>query len=817
MWLDLARYADTKGYEKDQPRTIWRYRDWVINAFNSDLPFDQFTRDQLAGDLLPAASDEQLLATAFHRNTMTNDEGGTDNEEFRIAAVKDRVDTTVQVWMGLTMGCAKCHSHKYDPISHHDYYRFMAYFNQTEDEDRADDAPLVATPTPEQKRQVVQLQSQLADLNQKYLITTPEFAAAQQTWELQLADTAVWHAMLPVSAASANGTILTPQTDHSILASGPRPANDIYTITVQAATAISGITSIRLEALTHPSLPGNGPGRTRTDPNFVLSELTIQKIDAQNKLTMNIPIQSAKADYSQPNWPVANAFDNDPKTGWAISPQQGQAHVAIFELSEPVNLAAGQCLKVALSQQYAGNSLLLGRIRLSFSQLAFENLSAEPQTFAEIAAIPRQLRSEQQQQQITDQYRRLNPDTAPLRKQIEQLEQQIADARNQIPRTPIMRDRPEERARKTFVHLRGNFLDPGEQVEPGLPLSFASPDYSHADNPPADRRAVAQWLTSAENPLTARVMVNRLWARVFGRGIVETEEDFGLQGTMPTHPELLDWLAVEFRETHQWSVKKLLRSIVLSATYQQSNQTTASAWSIDPDNRWLSRSPRFRLPAEVIRDQAMAASGLLTNRIGGPSVMPPQPDGIWKATYSSMKWQTADGPDRYRRAIYTFLRRTSPYPSMLTFDAGSGEVCQIRRIRTNTPLQALVTLNDAVFVEAAGALAQTAIQAAAAAPGTATRDKQATQDSNSKEADLQVTQGMFRRTLIRPAEPNELQRLNEILNQARAEFLANPDAAKQLILAARLTCSDSTDPADLAAHVVVANVILNLDEALMKP
>ena len=312
-------------------------------------------------------------------------------------------------------------------------------------------------------------------------------------------------------------------------------------------------------------------------------------------------------------------------------------------------------------------------------------------------------------------------------------------------------------------------------------------------------------------------MVNRLWARVFGRGIVETEEDFGLQGTMPTHPELLDWLAVEFRETHQWSVKKLLRSIVLSATYQQSNQTTASAWSIDPDNRWLSRSPRFRLPAEVIRDQAMAASGLLTNRIGGPSVMPPQPDGIWKATYSSMKWQTADGPDRYRRAIYTFLRRTSPYPSMLTFDAGSGEVCQIRRIRTNTPLQALVTLNDAVFVEAAGALAQTAIQAAAAAPGTATRDKQATQDSNSKEADLQVTQGMFRRTLISPAEPNELQRLNEILNQARAEFLANPDAAKQLILAARLTCSDSTDPADLAAHVVVANVILNLDEALMKP
>ena len=538
MWLDLARYADTKGYEKDRGRVIWRYRDWVIDAFNQDMPYDQFTTEQLAGDLLPNPTDDQLLATAFHRNTMENEEGGTDDEEFRVAAVKDRVDTTVQVWMGLTMGCAKCHSHKYDPISQTDYYRFYAFFNQTQDADRAQ--PTLSTPTRQQRAQIEALEKELTEL-----------------------------------------------------------------------------------------------------------ERLNQNTDDQTQLT-------AKR----------------------------------------------------------------------------EELDA---------------------------------------------------ARRAVPSTPILRERAADQWRETRIHRRGNFLDPGELVAAGVPAVFGQ----LPEDSPTNRLGVAHWLMQAENPLTARVVVNRVWAQLFGIGLVETEEDFGTQGMLPSHPDLLDWLAVDFRE-QGWSLKQLLKTIVTSRTYQQSSATTLRQLEVDPRNRWLSRGPRFRMTGEMVRDQALAVSGLLTQQIGGPSVMPPQPSGIWKSTYSGEKWQNATGPNRFRRALYTYKKRTSPYPAMVTFDAGSGEVCQIRRVRTNTPLQALVTLNDTAFVEAAGALAD---RMEAAADTTRSR----------------ITQG-FRMVLIRKPDPEELDRLVALYDALQDELAEG----STLLKSAGLTKGDPR-------LVAVANVLLNLDETLTKP
>lgn len=573
MWLDLARYADTKGYEKDQPREIWRYRDWVIEALNADMPYDQFTIEQLAGDLLPDATSQQQLATAFHRNTMTNDEGGTDNEEFRVLAVKDRVDTTMQVWMGLTMGCAKCHSHKYDPITMHEYYQFFAFFNQTEDADRPDDSPRVPTPTVEQE----EVRDRLAE------------------------------------------------------------------------------------------------------------QLLVARKETQR------------------------------------SPMK----------QEPAS-------------------------------------SDTPQESSEAEANPA-------------------PD-------IEALEKQIAALDEQISKTPIMRDLAANRQRQTFIHVRGNFLEPGDEVHSGVPEAFGP---LH-DGVPQNRLGVAKWLVHPDNPLTARVAVNRVWARIFGLGIVETEEDFGSQGIPPSHPELLDWLAIEFRDSLGWSMKQLCKTIVMSATYRQSSLIGAKQQEADPRNQWLSRAPRFRLPAETVRDQALSVSGLLSSKMLGPSVMPPQPAGIWQTTYSQLHWATSEGEDRYRRGLYTFLRRTSPYPSMLMFDAGSREVCLIRRVRTNTPLQALVTLNDPVYVEAAGGLARRVIMEASEADVASRVDR------------------AFRLVLVRPPTEPEVARLVDFYESALADLSADAAAVESLLESANVNSQESANKNELAAWIVVANALLNLDETLMR-
>ncbi len=779
MWLDLARYADTKGYEKDRHRNIWIYRDWVIRALNDDMPYDQFTTEQLAGDLLPNPTPDQLVATAFHRNTMSNDEGGTDNEEFRVAAVKDRVDSTVQVWMGLTMGCAKCHSHKYDPITNEEYYGFYAYFNQTEDNDQPNESPVYKV-TPRQSREKFDaLKKELADktdeLEKARKVELPKLLQwLKDKKSLQ----EKWVTFTPKKAISKNGANLTIKKDLSVLASGKSPATDLYDLT---GTLPPGTYhTLRLDALTHPSLGNrNGPGRNQRDPNFVLSEITIKRLPSGGGSAQTVAIKNALADFEQGGWSVKGAFDGNQKTGWAISPKFNNDHLARFTFDKPLRIKKGDQVRIRLSQQY-GSKLCFGRIRLAAGKPGTEELSLSTLQTVMLASLAKEALTPSQRQLVERLRANGNQQENPLEKQVASLKAEISKIEKGSTTVPVMREKPAGKQRVTRIHKRGNFLDQGDEVSAGFPKIFDMPQ-----NLPSNRLGVAGWLLAPENPLTARVTVNRIWARLFGVGIVETEEDFGSQGLMPSHPKLLDWLAVDFME-QGWSIKRLLRGIVLSRTYRQDSRFLPDSLAKDSRNRLLGRGPRFRLSAEVVRDQSLSASGLLTQKLGGPSVMPPQPPGIWKSTYSGEKWKTASGPDRYRRALYTYLKRTSPHPAMITFDAGSGEVCQIRRIRTNTPLQALITLNEEAYLEAAGSLA-TLMQ------------------KSSDKLDQQITFG-FRRVLVRPPEPEELKRLVALYNQLKPEM---SDKAA-LLSSANLKEGDPS-------MVALASVLLNLDETLMKP
>jgi len=755
MWLDLARYADTKGYEKDRGRTMWPYRDWVINAFNSDMPLDQFTAAQLAGDLLENPTQDQIVATAFHRNTMSNDEGGTDDEEFRVAAVKDRINTTVQVWMGLTMGCAQCHTHKYDPISIDEYYRFYAIFNQTEDADRPDDSPKLEIVTEDQRTERTRLAAVIAELKKDVAL-----ALEQGAWGAD-AGQPIWVPPTFGQATSIGGATLTQDNaDHSISVSGQSPPQDTYEMTMTLAAGRH--TALRLEAL--PSKASEGPaalsvGRSSKDPNFVVSELMF-RLDGD---AAPLPLTMPRASYSQGGWPVAAAIDGDLKTGWAISPRKQERHVAVFNFAQPLVLESPRKVQITIVQNY-GEGLTLARFRLSTTSVTDPtNVSLE-----------------------TD-----SPDSIRLKAELAAVEKQLTDLNARIVQLPILRELPDARRRPSKIHLRGNFLDQGTEVQPAV-LSSLHP-LASPETP--TRLSVAQWLVSDDNPLTPRVWVNRVWGRMFGRGLVETEEDFGTLGSSPTHPEVLDWLAANYRDG-DWSHKQLLKTIVMSETYRQSSAVDVKVLAQDPDNRYLSWAPRYRLTGEVLRDQALAVSGLLSSKMGGPPVMPPQPEGLWRSTYSGEQWIDAEGEDRFRRAIYTFLKRTTPYPSLITFDGGSGEVCLIRRIRTNTPLQALVTLNDPVFMESAAALA----------------GKLLVQSSASDEARVDLG---LRLALHRPPRAGESAPLVRLRQQALSGFKSDPKRVEELLVTTRAQVGEH-DPAEFASWIVVGSVILNLDEFLTR-
>ncbi|MFO0904386.1 MAG: PSD1 and planctomycete cytochrome C domain-containing protein [Pirellulales bacterium] len=795
MWLDLARFADTKGYEKDRTRTIWRYRDWVIDAFNADLPYDRFTLEQLAGDLLPDAQPEQILATAFHRNTMVNEEGGTDDEEFRVAAVKDRVDTTMQVWMGLTMGCSKCHSHKYDPISQREYYQFYAFFNQTEDSDKGDDRPTLAVPTPAQRDTQQKLADELAALRREYNDLKQQLDAPLAQWEAEFAGVQGWTPLKPITQKAASGASWKLQDDGSLLVVGVGPAQETYEVTLELPA--QSLTGLRLEAIPDRSHPRGAVGRSRDDGNFVLSAIRAEIVDEAGGRTP-VTFAAAEADYSQNGYPIEHAIKNDDpkKHGWAVSPRMQERRVAVFTVQGPIDVGPGRRLAVTLDHQfefsYPGFSL--GRFRLSSTGDARPSLKTHlPDEVWAVLRKPVGTRTADERNRLLDYFAQHAVQTQPLRERMQAKENGLAALRP-VP-TPVLRELPAAQQRPTRIHVRGNFLEQSDEVSPAPPAALAP----WPADAPRNRLGVARWLVHPDNPLTARVAVNRHWAQFFGQGLVDTQEDFGSQGQPPSHPELLDWLACEFQTptttvgAAPWSLKALCRLIVTSSAYRQSSRVDADLLTRDPYNRLVSRGPRFRLEAEMIRDGALAAAGLLSDKMYGPSVMPRQPDGIWRSTYNTDKWATSAGEDKYRRSVYTFIKRTSPYPSLTTFDAPSREICTIRRISTNTPLQALVTLNDPVFVEAAQALAR---RAQREAPGDAAKS----------------IERAFESALLRPASEDELRVLSDLYARRLADFAARPADAQRFAAEPLGPLPAGVPPAELAALTAVCNVLLNLDE-----
>ncbi len=799
-WLDKARYADTNGYEKDRERSIWPYRDWVIRALNADRPFDAFTIDQLAGDLIPGASIDQQVATGFHRNTMINEEGGIDVEEFRFASIVDRVATTGTVWLGLTLGCAQCHSHKYDPISQREYYRFFAFLNNADEpEIELPDAAIAARRAAVEK-EIARLEAGLKD---HYPSDGPgRLRAKLAAWEASIRPVR-WTVLSPTRLASKKHATMTVLPDRSVLVAGDKPNNDVYE--VELASDLKGITAIRLEVLTDPSLPEGGPGRAPLFQvgDFLLTEFQLAAAPLGDAAGQPEPrpvrLANATEDFAAKGRGAALAIDGKTDTGWSVEGGVGKPHAAVFELGRDLGDGRDTRLVVTLHQEYI-HQMTIGRFRLSVTTdprpVRASGLPADLET---VLRIPRALRSDAQNRRVEHHYLAVAPELAQARKPIEAL-------RRSLPRfatTMVMRERPPQHARTTHIHRRGEFLKLAEPVEPGVPAVL----HSLPPGAPLNRLTMARWLVDPRNPLVGRVVMNQFWQTDFGRGLVSTPEDFGTQGARPTHPELLDWLATEFLR-QGWSLKAMHRLIVTSATYRQSAHATPEQLARDPRNERLGRGPRFRVPAEVVRDIALAASGLLATRIGGPSVFPPQPEGATALAYGMPAWPVSTGENRYRRGLYTYLKRTSPYAASITMDAPTSETTCVRRDRSNTPLQALTLLNDTVFVEAGQAMARR-ILAECPDRTTAARAGYA-----------------FRLCLARPPRQEELARLTAFFDRQLARFRAGElDAARVAGLGSQdppptpllaPTPPPGSDPNELAAWTVVARVLLNLDETVTR-
>jgi len=973
-WLDLARYADSNGYEKDRERSIWAWRDWVIHALNSDMPFDEFTVEQLAGDMLPNATQSQIIATGFNRNSMVNEEGGIDPMEYRFYSMVDRVHVTATTWLGLTMACAQCHTHKYDPITQVEYYRFMACL------DNANEAKkdIIDTDIAGKRRQIQEEVDALTT-------ALPD--------KFPLRSRVAWLTPGAADFSSQNGTQAEFLPDGSFRVAGKLPDKDTYTI--KFAVQPQRITHLEIEAIPDEKLPKGGSGNGDSG-NFVLSELEMEvEAPMSNAPPRQIKFSEAQADFAQDNYPEENAIDGDPNTGWAIDGPGGTAkqHHAIFTLAEPLELQDAANIVVRLKQDF-GSHTTLGRFRVSLGQELPEEMSAEERRrgqreekfknwidsqmefavhwaplqpavvastsptltiqkdgsvfangdftksdtytlkFHDVPPGVRALRLEMmpddrlpnhgpgavnhegpegdfwlstikvsadgrqitltnaseshcgstnnaaqaidndqqtgwsidggqgkmqcavfqftnsvvcsnelqvdlhcekyypaglgrfrvwvttdanakasplendtiatlaklrddekfkatfygtnnipERRPLLSEFAMRSPDFAQGRRQIDKLREKLP----KFPTTLVMQERAPGQERHTFRHHRGQFTELEEQVSPGVPAFLPS----LADSAPKNRLALARWLVSGANPLTGRVIMNRHWEALFGRGLVRTAEDFGYQGELPSHPELLDWLAVEFVK-EGWSQKKMLKLLVMSATYQQASDLTPELRERDPVNMLLTRGPRFRLDAEMVRDAALTASGLLSEKIGGPSVFPPQPPGVTtEGAYVAFEWKTSEGPNRYRRGLYTFAKRTAPYAMSAVFDAPSGEACLARRDRSDTPLQALAMLNDQAITECAQAMGKMAC------------------DDKSCDADRATL--LFRRCLTRLPTADEQQKLMQFY-QTQLARLTGGDLKASDILDGK--AGDHAN--EEAAWTAVARVLLNLDETVTK-
>lgn len=946
-WLDAARYADTNGYHIDNARDMWRWRDWVIDAFNKNMPFDQFTIEQLAGDLLPEPTLNQLIASGFNRNHMINFEGGIIPEEYRVAYVVDRVNTTSTVWLGITMNCAQCHDHKYDPITQREFYEFYAYFNTIaengSDGNDGNAVPNVSAPLPEQAEAKAALDVRLASLRDQLAAPMPEADTAQTKWEADQREAlaARWTVLQPDEFASLGGATFDKDPDGTLHASGVNPDSDTYE--VAGSPGMSEVTAVRLEVFRDDANPNKSNGRA-TNGNFVLTGFELEVVPADvDAAVQPVTFRSANADFAQADYPVANAIDDKKETGWA---SEGQAHpedrTAIFVPDRPVFVAPDAKLRFRLKHESAFGGHNIGRFRLAVSddptlkgatlgpwhmsgpfvaedgQQAFDTAYPPEQgvdlnatypdgrqqwvkytTFPDetiqslpgdvcatylyrsvTAPSPRTMtlslgsndalrvwangvevhsnnvqrggeadqdtvevplhegendllfkvvnygnayafyfrnagetagdipldlqlvlarnnatRTDAQRVQLRDFYRRMNsPEYQALATDLTAVEAEYQSLIASIPTTMVMGEM--DTPRDTFILKRGEYDQPTELVTPGVPASLPPLPQDEPNN----RLALAKWLVSPEQPLTARVVMNRYWEHIFGTGLVKTVEDFGVQGERPVNQALLDWLAVEFVESG-WDLQHMLRLMVTCEAYRQQSNASADDLELDRANRYLARAPRFRLDAEVVRDNALALSGLLVEKRGGPSVSPYQPPGIWEevaygSNFTAQTFVQGTGDELYRRSMYTFWKRQSPPPSMMLFDAPNRESCSVRRSRTNTPLQALALMNDPQFVEAARVMAQRVL---AEAPGT---------------PEERVAYA-FELATARAPKPEELRVLLSVYESERADFETHADAASGLIGVGDSEVPE-VDAAELAAWSTVTSIILNLDETITK-
>ena len=732
MWLDLARYSDTYGYEKDPPRDIWPWRDWVIRALNADLPFDQFTIKQLAGDLLPNPTADDLLATAFQRNTQNNTEGGTDDEEYRTVAVLDRVSTTWTTWNATTFGCVQCHSHPYDPFPHRDYYRFAAFFNNTEDCDQNDDYPRYIFANDLVKREEgARLQRESRRLRQK--LNDDALAVS--------AKVADWKPLVPTEAKASGGN-LTISANGRIDAGGTLPISVNYTLTVPVVT---GLTAIKIDIFPESDNPKNAPERGQ-----IFSKLTAALV-VPGASNQPVKLKEVIADYLAGPYDPRKILEGG--GGLGGYPTMSGLRWGIVVLEEPLTAPEGAMLELVIEHDIASNSGVQGCPLKHFAL----SISKDTTLTGFVNSVAR-----------ADAWTDWRTANFSLKK--------ITGTS-----VPVMVERTPAASRETRVFIRGNRLTRDVAVLPGIPAVVQPPK----KDGPMDRLDMARWLVGSQNPLAARVLANRLWAEMFGHGIVETLEDFGSSGAKPTHPELLDHLALRLRGELQWSVKKFLRELALSATYAQTSRATPKLLEKDAANHLYARGPRSRLTAEMVRDQALAVSGVLSTNQFGPPVYPPQPDGVWSTVYSGEKWNTSTNENRFRRGIYTYSRRTAGYPLFLTFDAPMRDFCTARRLPSNTPLQSLAVLNDPAFMEMAQALSGRMEKG-----GGSPRQK--------------IERGCRLLTLDDPPRAM-LNSLVRLYDGALADYRVDKDAAAKL----------GATP-EQAALVLVANTLLNLDSSLTR-